>query len=317
MEQRGRSTEGGKTEGIQQLGSTERRKRGTEQSEKGQMGLSADGMSGIESVLKKVGETRNMEPAVAHRIVFESCRNSWQVFVGLIALRRASEQSSPCGLWPEVQDDCVLPINLHLAELSLRNDEMHIAGSFPREFMIFTCLGVLACWICLVTASWSSSPIAVAPNSFLNPARKLVLSRLWIAMDSFFSCPPLPFCLKDEQHFLTERRISYGGEPLSVRRPLIADLVVPVWPKIGEACVCPIIDHIDSPLREQVMDPASLLLPESEWPLETPVSKVHSTDPEWFKLVKAAHERTMFVPIPENNIFRNQFGTRLQMAAWA
>ena len=98
---------------------------------------------------------------------------------------------------------------------------------------------------------------------------------------------------------------------LSVRRDLQASKVIPIWPKVGEACVCPMADHIDSPLREQVLDPNSCILPEAEWPDETPQSKVYATDAEWYPSVKGAHERNMFVPIADERIFRNQFGEKV------
>ena len=59
---------------------------------------------------------------------------------------------------------------------------------------------------------------------------------------------------------------------------------------------------------DELVDPRKALLPESEWPLVTPVSKVHAVMSEWYEIVKAAHAREMFVGIAENKIFRNQHG---------
>ena len=49
-----------------------------------------------------------------------------------------------------------------------------------------------------------------------------------------------------------------------MRRQLVASKVVAAWPPVGSAAVCPIIDFIDSHLRDDVLDPRRCLLPESD-----------------------------------------------------
>ena len=55
-------------------------------------------------------------------------------------------------------------------------------------------------------------------------------------------------------------------------------------------------------------DPRRCLLPEDEWPAQTPHSRVHATDEEWYDLAKADYERDLFVEVPEDEIFRNNLG---------
>ena len=106
----------------------------------------------------------------------------------------------------------------------------------------------------------------------------------------------------------TSRKVSYAGDVVSVKRDLIVSKVVPAWPKVGKACVASIREVVDSQLVADLDDPDHCLLPQTEWPKETPRSKVYASEEEWFKICKAGPERGMFVPIEENDIFRNQFG---------
>lgn len=72
--------------------------------------------------------------------------------------------------------------------------------------------------------------------------------------------------------------------------------------------MCPTVDIIDGHFRGCVLDPYSCMLPVSEWPDRTPKHNPYASDAEWYDVVKAGHERWMFVAITEGNLFRNQFG---------
>ena len=100
-----------------------------------------------------------------------------------------------------------------------------------------------------------------------------------------------------------------------MRRKLIASKVIPAWPKVGKACVVPIQGLVDEELRAELEAPDSILLPESEWPSTTPKSTVHATEDEWFQICRAGHERGMFVPIKEEDIFKNNFGDTVTAGA--
>ena len=108
---------------------------------------------------------------------------------------------------------------------------------------------------------------------------------------------------------LEERKISYGGGVLSVRRDLIASKVISVWPKIGEACVCPTVGFIDGHLRDFALGPYSCLLPVSEWPGRTR-RETYASDAEWHGLVKG-RLRTRNVAIEESELQKRvrRFGT--------
>ena len=67
---------------------------------------------------------------------------------------------------------------------------------------------------------------------------------------------------------------------VSVKRDLIADKVIPAWPKVGKACVVSMHDVVDSQLAADLEDPEHCLLPENEWPSSTPRSKVYACDDE-------------------------------------
>ena len=94
-----------------------------------------------------------------------------------------------------------------------------------------------------------------------------------------------------------------------MRRRLIAKMVIPAWPKAGHACVAPIVAVVDEELRAELASPDSILLPESEWPVTTPKSKVHANDDEWYLICQAAFERGMFKAFPEEDFFRITWGT--------
>ena len=59
----------------------------------------------------------------------------------------------------------------------------------------------------------------------------------------FLEVKSVPFCLADQVAELATRRMSYAGEVVSVSASIEAELVEPVWPKVGEAAVCCIADH--------------------------------------------------------------------------
>ena len=77
---------------------------------------------------------------------------------------------------------------------------------------------------------------------------------------------------------------------------------------MGSACVCPIIDHVSEELRDDLLDPSRCVLPEAEWPVDTPRSKVYAEPHEWFSICKVAYARNMMAPIDESKISRSKTG---------
>lgn len=123
----------------------------------------------------------------------------------------------------------------------------------------------------------------------LSEARELTLRKICSSCRDVMRADPVPFSLEEEQRHLNERRVPNGGDTVSVRRDLQADLVVAAWPTIGEAC----------------------LLCEEDWPVETPKSTVHAPDSECFMFCNARLERGMSVEVHESEIFVNQLGEKV------
>ena len=106
----------------------------------------------------------------------------------------------------------------------------------------------------LFCAGWSEDPILPEAFGPLRPEQHALLYNVWLRAADVAAAPAAAFTLADEASFLRSRRVSYDGV-VSVRRRLVADKVIPAWPAVGEACVCPIIEHIDPHLAEQIADP--------------------------------------------------------------
>ena len=149
----------------------------------------------------------------------------------------------------------------------------------------------------------------------LGPGHGKVLRNLWCCVYAFFERGNVPFSLDDSIASLKDRAPDYSGGTVSVRRRLEAAKVIPAWPKVGHACVAPIFSLVDKELQAELASPASILLPESEWPEVTPTSTVHADDDEWYDMCVAGHEREMFVPIEEEKIVRNNLGEKVMIGA--
>ena len=48
---------------------------------------------------------------------------------------------------------------------------------------------------------------------------------------------------------LRDRAPDYSGGTVSVRRQLVAAQVIPAWPKVGKACIAPIVNLVDAELK--------------------------------------------------------------------
>ena len=69
----------------------------------------------------------------------------------------------------------------------------------------------------------------------LSARQVIFLEHMWSVIEEFYGIPPAPFGLAETVRDLSSRRVSYGGEVVSVRRRILCDKVVPVWPPIGQA----------------------------------------------------------------------------------
>ena len=62
----------------------------------------------------------------------------------------------------------------------------------------------------------------------------------------------------------------YWCDAVAIAVDLTLEQVVPTLPDVGVAGSVPIVNVIDGQLRDQIRDPPSVMLPESEWPLKPP-----------------------------------------------
>ena len=181
------------------------------------------------------------------------------------------------------------------------------------SLVISLSVGVVNALNFLFAGGNAEKPAATLAIGSLGVAHEKMLRHVFSSVSNFLAGTFPDFDLKSCSKNLLERKRGYGGEVVSVRRELVASRVIPVWPKVGEACVCDITDFIDEDLKAQMLNLAECLLPEAEWPSQTPHSKVHASDSEWFKICQAWSKLTLFEPIAEDEIFTNQFGDKVLM----
>ena len=97
--------------------------------------------------------------------------------------------------------------------------------------------------------------------------------------------------LSSVQKNLKERVVGYGGAVGEHALDLKADLVIAAWPDAAVTGILQVEDNIDGDLLGDLQMPARCSKPRREWPSEPPVSQVHASDTEWFKVAAAGlHE---------------------------
>ena len=88
----------------------------------------------------------------------------------------------------------------------------------------------------------------------------------------------------------------------------MCELVLPAWPKKGEACLLPVEEFVTPELRDDLLNPNRCLLPKEEWPQAPPKSKVHASDSEWYSIVQEGVARNIFGEISYEQIFKDHNG---------
>ena len=170
------------------------------------------------------------------------------------------------------------------------------------------CLAVLSSLNFLMGVGWTSRPILPVEFVPLTVAQMHSLSHISVLVADFLQVSDSNFSLSNEVSALKQKRVSYSGSVVSVRRDLISNLVEGTWPRVGQACVCNILLYIDQHLVDDLQGPKRCLLAVEDWPEVTPSAKVYASDAEWYKLCMAGHKRGMFVPVARDSLFYNQFG---------
>lgn len=135
-----------------------------------------------------------------------------------------------------------------------------------------------------------------------------MLEHLWSVASEFLAVKGEPFSFCEVREELATKRLSYSGEAVSVRRSIVAELVEPVRPVVGEAAVCDITDHIEPHLATELSNPRGCLRPVEDWPKQTPHSVVFAMKHVWYATVRAAYLRGMMAPVADEDIFKNQLG---------
>jgi len=152
---------------------------------------------------------------------------------------------------------------------------------------------------------------SLPPPPSLSKGQEIMLDHLMERLDDLSQvgtlCPPVEEATKT----LGSARFDYCGEPVMVMEELVAEKVIPVWPKIGEAAVQPVMSYLPSGMAEMLEDPRNCLRPEWEWP-ETPHrSRVMASQDEWDKIVEAGFARGLMKPLEEDEVFRDRKGQKV------
>ena len=208
----------------------------------------------------------------------------------------------------------LLPIPLSLARPHITEHFRRKGDARDTEIVEAAC-GILAGLNFLYCVGWTDTPILPESQIELGPAHHSVLRHLWASAGAFLGRGVSPFDLGEQIQALRDRAPDYSGGTVSVRRNLVAAQVIPAWPKVGHACVRPIVDLVDAELRAELEAPESILLPVAEWPLATPRSKVYASDDEWYQICEAGYQRGMLKAIQESEIFVNDLGERVTAGA--
>jgi len=221
---------------------------------------------------------------------------------------KAGAHFAPLGLSPDSSD--IFPINVEVALVFCKEDlQVEDLALIDVVKLMLTACNFLS------TAGWSSSPLRKEKKTSINSGQKGMLKHFSEASKRFKSFPTTAVSFEDVSRDLRERKVDYNGNVVSVRRELTADKVIPAWPSIGSAATCPVEKLLKGELLDDLTDPRRCLRPVSEWPSETPSSRVYASDEEWYKIVKAGYERGMMVEVPEANIFRNNLGDKVLAGA--
>ena len=252
-------------------------------------------LSRLEAMRKLLNDNEN-DPAADTSycsIFFGKCQNVSDVRLGLALLGQCGwtgpgringllnnlvDTTYPGDSGPEGMN--LLPVAPKLAESFLKSiDEAARESHDISNEWITICMGVISALNFLFCAGWTDHPLIPRSLGPLLPAQQEFLRRISHSVN-FSDFSDDPFSFKAAAAECTSRKISYSGDMVSVKRDLIADKVIPAWPKVGKACVVSMHDVVDSQLAADLENPEHCLLPENEWPSITPRSKVYASDDE-------------------------------------
>lgn len=160
----------------------------------------------------------------------------------------------------------------------------------------------------LACAGWTDSPVCLECPSDLSPAQRTSLRHLFDSAFHFLDTDLKHYDVSSIRNNLSDMQIGYNGDVVTTRKPLIADLVKPAWPKAGKACLFPIVNFLTPELQDDINNPERCLLPKEQWPDHPPSCKVYASNEEWYELVKYGAHIGLFGEIAEEEIFKDQHG---------
>lgn len=105
---------------------------------------------------------------------------------------------------------------------------------------------------------------------------------------------------------IADARVSYHGEVVLKAEALELDRVLASLPPEGFGGIVNILDVCEGEVKEKLMDPSKVVLPEADLPSVIPQPKVRVKDGDWPVLAKALYERGIVAPVSEALHLRNR-----------
>ena len=205
------------------------------------------------------------------------------------------EDAATTGSTPEtMRSNDLLPISVASAKVFMR-------GKDDR----------LAVWVLKVVEILNYYALGCKPKQpgkKLTPTQELMLTRLVDVGTRISYHGGSVRSYKEGYAELVTAKFDYSGEPVQYMQELVAEKVIPCWPKVGEAAVQDAVRFVDPQVRAWLEDPIACLLPVSQWPDVPPLSRVRATDTEWEKIVRAGYERGMMRLVRDDEVFRDTKG---------
>ena len=143
------------------------------------------------------------------------------------------------------------------------------------------------------------------------PAQELMVTRLYRAVMKFAEAGGQIGPYDNAKSSVGSVKFDYSGEPINYMEDLIAEKVIPCWPKVGEAAIQDAAAFVPPYVKEWLDDPQRCLLPPAAWPESPPPSRVRADDQEWEKIVAAGYARGMMRRVEDHEIFTDLRGRKV------
>ena len=163
-------------------------------------------------------------------------------------------------------------------------------------------------WLCLAISALnhmgSNGRSSKAPRRRPSPAQQKAIEHLYAQCGAFTRDEPDARMPTDWIKDLGNKAYGYWGDPVYTAEPIRLLQVLASLPARGVAGSVDICHVLDGQIRDQLRDPESLLLPESDWPHEVPSAKTNLEIPdEWLSLAQELWERDLVYWLPESILF--------------